>query len=478
MAYTMRQMRELDRAQMEAEARGEEFDEDAFFRRQLHEIRMQEALENDEYEEEGDPEPEDDGEEESFDEGDIEDSEDWDVDGFADDIEQSLSEEDDLSDETEEDFYEEEDIDEGEDSESDETYDPWTEDDHRQQQIRRGSEYSSNRGLYEAGKSAADFYEQTHFSSEDGHGISVAPLTAFEKDDSEKVFRRPETDEEKRRGRTERLRRIYKTNEELREEREGRARPGVFDEDESSFLDDAIESWISRSWHETEDSELEPEPSVMDYQDDIERHVEARVNDYYENDAEGEHLRRLRTDSRYLGSADYERHIRESELVGKFELYQDNPGDEDLYLPKVEGTMNAIREMDYLYERNGRLKDRLNDMLENGVISGMQHTDQSIALTARLRRQLTDNEYKVISGGDSMFEDIGISMDEYNNMLDDVYTDNPNTWQNTRRIIGSVPNEVADMILGEMVEDSLISRDQKNHFMTMYARPTKSLSRS
>jgi hypothetical protein len=157
------------RAMREAEARGEEFDEDEWRRQRM--LSEEDPSRNDPLD------PEDEWVDESFDETGFEETEEWDVDTFVDDIEQSLINEEGFPDETEdapldeteEGFEEGEDVGEAEDPELDETYDPWTEDDHRQQYIRRGSESSSNRGLYEAGQSAGNFYE-THLDSEDGHG--------------------------------------------------------------------------------------------------------------------------------------------------------------------------------------------------------------------------------------------------------------------------------------------------------------------
>ena len=319
----------------------------------------------------------------------------------------------------------------------DESPDPWTEDDHRKN-ARRGSEHASNRGLREAEQNAGDFYTHAHLAPEDSHGISVPQLTAFDTDDVEKTFRWPEDTEERHVRKMEGIARKYERNEDLDDE--------------------------SQAWED-----------LTDYEDDILSKAEERLGEFFDEDREEEHFRRLRDDTAYIGSADREYYVLHRELLHKLEMYEDRiskcPDDKDLYLPYVHGALEAIDNARHLYAKNRDRQEDLKEMLDSGELSDMQYQDQSIALEARLQRQLTGNEYKAISGGNAMFEDVGSIMDDYNNLLDDIYADNPNTLQRTREIISGLPLEVAEKLLQTAFDDGLLNKGQMNHLMTMASRP-------
>jgi len=71
-------MRELDRAERAAEARGEEFDADAFFRKQLHENKMREIIESDDFGVDEDPEAKDEDDSSDTRSETFDDPDDWD----------------------------------------------------------------------------------------------------------------------------------------------------------------------------------------------------------------------------------------------------------------------------------------------------------------------------------------------------------------------------------------------------------------
>lgn len=321
---------------------------------------------------------------------------------------------------------------------ADEPDDPWAEEDHKQRTRKGSSGSTSNSGLRQAEQNAGDFYEHAHMAPEDGHGISVPQLTAFDTDDAEKTFRWPEDEEERHARKMDYVSRKYERNEDL--------------DDDSQAMED-----------------------LVDYEDDILTKAKKRVDEFFDEDREEEHFRRLRDDTAYVGSADRGYYDLHRELAHKLEMYEDRvhecPHDRDLYLPHVHGALEAINNARRLYAKNREQQEELKEMYETGELSDMQYQDQSIALGARLQRQLTNNEYKAISGGKSMFEDVGEIMDNYNNLLDDIYADNPNTLQRTREIISGLPREVAEKLLQTANDDGLLNKGQMNHLMTMAARP-------
>ncbi len=437
---TLEDISRMDRERHDTEARGEVFNEDDWLRKSMRERRMEEILESDEYDEEADPEPEDDREEEFFDEGNEEDSEDWDIDRFADDIEQSLSEEDDLFEETEEDFDEGEGGDGAEDPDPDESYDPWAEDDHRQQHIRRGSESSSSRGLHEAEQSAGNYYDSAHLDSEDGHSISVPRPSILDQDDSEKVFRRPESDGEAHQREMERFGRRYKLN-------------------------DGID---------------EP-TSIADFEEDIVRQLDDLRTDFYADGVARSHYERKKNDSRYSDSAECERNEQCIDADDRLDWFEqrkkEDPYDSDLRLKHLDSIITGMDDVGYRRSREWNKKEEIREMLEDGEISDLTYDDAIQAIDCFSQRGKTAARYKVISGGVSMYDDVGGIMDRENNMFDDVYAPNEAEMQDARRFIGGLPREVAELCLDYGVELGLLSEDQMNHAMIMAARPTYSTRR-
>ncbi|VGO15055.1 hypothetical protein PDESU_03635 [Pontiella desulfatans] len=352
--------------------------------------------------------------------------------------------------------------------------DPWAEEDHEQHTRKDSSGTNSNHGLRQAEQHAGDFYDYAHMEPDDGHGISVPQLTAFETDDDEKVFRKPESADERHFRKMDRIAQKYERNSGPGGETES-------DDDERTCFDDWVESSLLSSREEKEDRE-EPEAheQLTDYEDDIIAKAEDRILEFFADGKEEEHFRRLREDSRYVSSADREYYDLHRELINKLELYEDrtanSPHDNDLYLPHVLGAMEAIDDANHLYAQNRERKEELEEMHEAGELSDMQYQDQSIALDCRLQRRLTGNEYKAISGGVSMFDDVGGIMDRWNNLLDDALSGDPDTLQDMRDFISQLPREVADQLIDEAVDEGLLDRSQACHIMTMAARPTNSLS--
>lgn len=437
---TLEDISRMERERHDTEARGEVFNEDDWLRKSMRERRMEEILESDECDEEGDPEPEDYREEESFDEGNEEDSEDWDIDRFADDIEQSLSEEDDLFDETEEDSEEGESVDGFEEPQPRDAYDPWAEDDHRQQHIRRGSEHSSNRGLHEAGQNAENFYDSTHPDSEDVHGISVPRPSILDQDDSDKVFRRPESDEEAHQRELERLGRRYKLND------------GV---DEPT--------------------------SIADFEEDMVQQLDDLRTDFYADGVARSHYEQKRNDPDYSETVECERNellLDADERMDWFnQRKKEDPYDSDLRLKHLDSIIEGIDGVGYRRSRERARKDEVHEMLESGKIPYMTYDDAIQAIDCLSQRGKTAARYKAISGGVSMYDDVGEIMDGENNMFDDIYAPNEAEMQDARRFIGDLPREVAELCLDYGVEVGALSQDQMNHAMLMAARPTYSTNR-
>lgn len=352
--------------------------------------------------------------------------------------------------------------------------DPWAEEDQEQQSRKGSSGHDNNRGLRMAEQNAGDFYEYAHMEPVDGHGISVPQLTAFDKDDDEKVFRKPESREEQHARKMERIAQKYERNQDPDDDFEP-------EDDERTRFDDWVESTILSSREERE-SWKKPETTehLTDYEDDIIAKAEERVIDFFADGREEEHIRRLREDSRYILSADREYYDLHQELMHKLEMYEErlseDPHDNTYYLPHVLGAMEAIDEADYLYAQNRKKKEELKEKLENGKLSDMQYQDQSIALDYRLQRRLTDNQYKAISGGVSMFEDVGEVMDRWNNLIDDTLSGDPETLQDLRQFVSQLPREAAEQLMDNAVDEGYINREQAAHVMTMAARPTNSLS--
>jgi hypothetical protein len=352
--------------------------------------------------------------------------------------------------------------------------DPWTEDDHEQRSRRGGGGYAGNQGLRLAEQSAGDFYEYAHSEPDDGHGISVPQLTAFEKDDEEKVFRKPESTDERHSRKMERISQKYERNHTPDDDFEP-------EDDERTRFDDWVESTILSSREERESWE-KPETTehLTDYEDDIIAKAEDRVIDFFADGREEEHIRRLREDSRYILSADREYYDLHRELMHKLEMYEErmseDPHDNTYYLPHVLGVMEAIDDANHLYAQNRKRKEELKEKHESGELSDMQYQDQSIALDYRLQRRLTDNQYKAISGGVSMFEDVGEVMDQWNNLIDDTLSGEPQTFQDLRDFVSQLPREAAEQLMDNAVDEGYINREQAAHVMTMAARPTNSLS--
>lgn len=442
MVYTRQMMMELDRALLE----DPNLDENEFFRRQLHEIRMQEALENDEYEEEDDPEPEDDGEEESFDEGDIEDSEDWDVDGFADDIEQSLSEEDDLSDETDEDFYEEEDFDEGEDSEPDQTYDPWTEDDHRQQQIRRGSEYSSNRGLHEVEDSYGDANYYFHMASEDGHGITPLPPSDGNQREREEYVSVPRTPEEQHERAMQKLATEYRRNEEFQGE------------------------------------EISDEPGYTDYTDfeyDIVDKAEDLILDYMDSGKEEEHFRKISEEryggSEYQNSYDYQFYdlYRDLDHWRKFNEDTDtsDPIAKNNAVKNLHSALKAVEKAEAQRSKVEKEKEEWRERYENGELSWLDYGYKVSELNNDLVQQIMRREYDRNTGGSSVGKDIGAVMDPRINLVSDTLSENGEQMREARDRLSRMPRKAALNWINSAVARGLLSETAANHLKVMAVRP-------
>ncbi|VGO12650.1 hypothetical protein PDESU_01203 [Pontiella desulfatans] len=321
--------------------------------------------------------------------------------------------------------------------------DPWAEDDHNARSRRGSGGRDSNRGLLQAEQNVGDFYDYAHMDDEDGHGISIPQLTAFEKDDEEKTFRKPESREEEHARKMERVAQKYQRNEDL-------------------------------------DEESEAEAQLTDYEDDIISQAEDRVIEFVDEDTEEEHYRRLRDDAGYTSSADREMYDLHRELIHKLEFYDEriseSPHDKDLYLPHVHGALEAIDNARHLYSKNRERQEELKEKRDSGELSEMQYQDQSVALDYNLQRRLTNNQYAAISGGGSMFGDVGEIMDRWNNLVDDTVSGDPDKLQDARDFIGQLPREIADQLIEEAVDEGLLDHDQANHFMTMAARPTDSLS--
>lgn len=355
--------------------------------------------------------------------------------------------------------------------------DPWNEDDHRQRARKGGGGHNSNSGLRQAEQNAGDFYNYAHMAPEDGHGISVPQLTAFEKDDAEKVFRKPESPEERNANKMERIAQKYERNENPWEE-DGSG-TGFFEEEHTRFdewVDEHILSSAEERKERKEAEANEAQDMLTNYEDDIIERAEERVIDYFaDGEAEDRNIKRLRDDVSYVGSADREYYQLHQELKHKLEMYEDrmadDPHDNTYYLPHVLGAMEAINDANYLYAQNRKRKEELREMHESEELSNMRYVDQSFALDARLRRQLTNNQYKAISGGKSMFEDVGEIMDQWNNLLDDILSDDIDQLQEARDFLGQFPYEAAEKLIHDAVSDGFINRTQANHLMTMAVRP-------
>lgn len=361
-----------------------------------------------------------------------------------------------------------------EENDSDEAEDPWADDDHEERSRRGGGGRDSNRGLRQAEQNAGDFYDYAHMDDEDGHGISIPQLTAFEKDDGEKVFRKPETTEECHSAKMDRVARKYERNEDPDDEFSS-------DDDEHTSFDDWVESNLLSSREEKEEhNEPHVQERLTNYEDDIIAKAEERVIEFFADGKEEEHYRRLRDDTRYLSSADRELYSLYRELDHKLEFYEDriseSPHDKDLYLPHVHGALEAIDNAQHLYAKNRERHEELKEKKEAGELSEMQYQDQSIALDYNLQRRLTNNQYAAISGGSSMFGDIGEIMDRWNNLVDDTLSGEPDKLQDARDFIGQLPREIADQLVEEAVEEGMLNQSQASHLMTMSARPTNSLS--
>jgi len=355
---------------------------------------------------------------------------------------------------------------------SDEPEDPWAEDDQEQHSRKGSSGHNSSYGLRQAEQNAGDFYEYAHSEPEDGHGISVPQLTAFEKADEEKVFRKPESPAEEYSAKMERVARKYERNIQPDDD---------FDsDDEWTRFDDWVESTMLSSADEKDVEPQDSEERLTDFEDDILTKAEERLNDYFADGKEEEHFRRLREDSRYVSSADREYYNLHRELKNKLELYEDrisdSPHDNDLYLPFIHGAMEAIDKANHLYAQNRDRREQLEEKYESGELSEMQYQDQSIALDYNLQRRLTNNQYEAISGGNSMFEDVGEIMDRWNNLVDDTLSGDQDKLQDARNFIGQLPREVAVQLIYDAVDEGVLDRSKANHLMTMAARPTNSLS--
>lgn len=360
-------------------------------------------------------------------------------------------------------------------SDPDDPEDPWAEEDHEQRARRGGGGTNSNNGLRQAEQNAGDFYNYAHTDLDDGHGISVPQLTAFDKEDDEKVFRKPESREEQQARKMERLGQKYRRNDELDDHDESD------DDDERTRFDDWVESNILSSASEKEGEAPVAEERLTDYEDDIVTNAEDRLIDFCADGKEEEHYRRLRDDTRYVSSADREVYDLHQELKNKLDLYENrtsaSPHDNDLYLPHVLGAMEAIDNASHLYAKNRERKEELQEMHEAGELSELQYQDQSIALDYQLQRRLTNNEYEAISGGTPMFEDVGQIMDHWNNLLDDTLSDDSEKLQNARDFISQLPREIAGQLIEEATDEGSLDSSQAAHLMTMAARPTRSLNR-
>ena len=391
--------------------------------------------------------PEDEWEEKSFDETGFEETEEWDVDTFVDDIEQSLSNEEDfpnetedvLPDEIEEGLDEGEGVGEAEDPELDETYDPWTEDDHRQQHIRRGSENSSNRGLYEAERSYANFTESAAPSPEDGMGLLLPRLTAFDDEDREPMFCKPLSEEEER---------------------------AQFIEEVERFVAD-----VETDEDDWQDSDAEPR--LTDYTERILAKSEQMTADYFDDGAEERHYARGREDQHYHGSPDYKFYHLHRELRDKLEFYEDRGEEENVRF--VYGAAKAVERARGIYADRVRKRKEIQEKYECGELTDLEFDDNLTAIEGITQKKLTSNELGAIGGGAS-FGEIGDVMDQQNNLLDDVHAANEEQMQHARNWIGKVPREVAERCISDAVRDGVLSHAQANHLMTMAARPTYSTS--
>ncbi len=351
--------------------------------------------------------------------------------------------------------------------------DPWAKDDHRQR-TRKGSGHHSSNGLRLAEQNAGDFYDYAHTLPDDGHGISVPRLTAFEKSDSQKTFKLPDSREERHAQKMERVSQKYRTDQERNDD--GSESPYS---DDYTRADEWFDSLLS-SKSENEEESYEPEKQLTDYEEDILEKAEERILDFFSGGTEDDHYKKLRDDSHYRSTAEYETYSLHQELKHKLEMYEErmgeDPHDNTYYLPHVLGAMEAIDNAQYLYSRNHQQKGELQEKHEAGKLSDMQYEDQMIALDFKLHRRLTTNAYEGIAAGSSMFGDVGETMDHWNNLVDDTLSGDPEKLQDVRNFIGQLPREVAEKFIDEALEEGTLDRHQADHLMTMAARPTYSLN--
>jgi hypothetical protein len=437
MSYYRREMLNyldrIDRARMAAESRGEEFDENDYLRRQASEERMAALTESDEFKV-------DDFKKDGFQEHD-----DWDDDGFDEDTSQSLDDDDGFEEEPEdeEDSLDEECAEEEEQDESrasfDESNDTWAENDHKQRS-RKGGGGSLSNGLRQAEQAYGDFYDFAHLGPEDGHGISVPRPSVMERPDSEKVFRRPESDEEAHEREMERLSRRYELN-------------------------DGVDEPVS----------------IADFEEDIVRQLDELRTDFYASGAARSHYERKQNDSRYSDSAECERNELLIDADDRLDWFEErkkkDPSGNDLRIDHLDSIMEGLDDVGSRRNKERAKKEEFREMLENGEISQMTYDDAIQAIDCFSQRGKTVAGYKAISGGDSMYDDVGEIMDEENNMFDDIYASNAAEIQDARQFIGGLPREVAERCLDYGVELGVLSEDQMNHVMAMAARPAYSTRR-
>ena len=440
----------IDRARLLAKARGEEFNEDDHLRQEISNQKIAEALESKDPGWNEASEPEDHyNEQDSHGDGfpESEDLENLEPEGFDDDINQPLDDDEEFSggieaslDEPNDEIVEhDEGIDEPDPLDEIAAEDSWAEDDHSHR-MRRGSEYSTNRGLYEAEQNAGNYYDSAHLDAEDGHGISVPRPSILEQDDSEKRFRRPESDEERHQREMERLARRYEPNE------------GV---DEPT--------------------------SIADFEENIVQQLDDLRTNFYADGVARSHYERKKNDSRYSDSAECERNELCLDADDRLDWFEErkkeDPSGSDLRLKHLDSIMVGLDDVGHRQNRERIKKEEIREMLENGEISYMTYDDAIQAIDCFSQRGKTAAGYRVISGGDSMYDDVGEIMDGENNLLDDVYAPNEEQLRETRRFIGELPREVSELCLDYAVDIGVLSQDQMSHLMVQAACPTYSMNR-
>jgi len=406
----------IDRARMEADERGDFFDEDENLRREIRSREFERILSSDDFGAEGEnPQEEEDWEGEPYEE---QDSETENPEKWA-----------------------------AERPEPEEILDPWTEDELRHA-ARRGSDSSSGRGLRDAEASYADFYDFAHTAPEDGHGITPLPAVDGNRRKTEDYFPVPRTAEQQHERDMETLSRECRKNEAL--------------------LD-----------HSDSDEGL-GHTDYSDFEEDLVCQSEDRILNYLDEGKEEEHYRLLNEQrytggDEYRNGYEYQRHGLYRDLGHWLEFNENadssDPVEKNNAVKHLRHALKAVEKAEARHKEVQKEKEEWKERFEDGEISELDYGYKVAELDNDLVLQILRREFARNTGGSSVGQEIGNIMDRQNNLLDDMEAADPDILQEARDFIGSVPREAAEKYIDDAVEEGLLPRTQADHLLLLATRP-------